>query len=101
MEEKRERQLIKKLFKSLLPLQAVAVGLPAVNDLINSFIIGSKVGSLATASIGFAGPFVLFVASISSLISAGSQLICGRDLGNGNKEGIKTVYSTAVVLSVI
>jgi len=99
--EKKEQKLIKKLFVALLPIQAVAVGLPAVNELVNSLIVGSAMGPEATAAIGFVGPYTLFVSAIGCTLSGGSQLMCGRSLGSGDKKGLRTVFTTTILLCVI
>jgi len=96
----REQRIIKRLFVRLFPLQAMASGLPAINGLINSIIIGRFLGTSATAAIGFAGPFTLLISSFAYMLSAGSQLLCGRSLGRGDKDNIRCVYSTLVVFSL-
>lgn len=97
---KKEQRIIRKLFIGLFPLQAMAAGLPAINGLINSIIIGRFLGTSATAAIGFAGPFTLLISSFAYMLSAGSQLLCGRSLGRGDKDKIRCTYSTTVIFSL-
>ena len=91
-------KLIHRLFLSLLPIQALAVGLPAINSLLNSFIIGNFMGAEALAAIGFAGPVQFIVLAITSTIAVGAQMLCGICLGNGDKKGVSGSFNTAVFL---
>ncbi len=91
---------IRKVFSSLLPVQAFAMGLPSINLLVSSFIIGNFFGSNGLAAIGFAGPFVTFVTAFAATISMGSQLLCGQSIGKGDKKEISTVFSTTYALCV-
>lgn len=86
---------------SLLPIQALAVGLPAMTTLVSSFIIGNVLGSSALASIGFAGPFMFVISGFSSLISVGAQILCGKYLGSGNDDSLKKTFNTACVMCFI
>lgn len=93
--------MIQKLFLAMVPVQALAVGLPAINGLLNTSIIGSFIGIDALAAIGFASPLIQIVTTIAVMISTGAQLMCGRYLGEGNKEKIRKVFSTSLTLSVL
>ena len=93
--------MIRKLFLEMVPVQALAVGLPAINGLLNTSIIGKFIGIDALAAIGFAGPLIQIVSTIAVIISTGAQLLCGRYLGEGNKENIRRVFSTALTMCVL
>lgn len=96
MKEKESAILIRRLFLSLLPIQALAIGLPAINRLMDSFVVGNAFGTVALAAIGFTGPLVSIITTISSLLSSGSQLLCGQRLGKGDKEGIREIFNTVL-----
>lgn len=93
--------MIRKLFLAMIPVQALAVGLPAINGLLNTSIIGKFIGIDALAAIGFASPLVQIVSMISVMISTGSLLMCGRYLGEGNKENIRKIFSTTLTMCVL
>ena len=101
MGEKRSDLLIRKLYLSLIPVQALSVGLPAINNLINTFIVGNFIGTNGLAAMGLTGPLILLVTTISTMLASGSQLLCGRYLGEGNREKIDQSFSTAMILSVL
>ena len=99
--ELRSTKNIRRVFWSLLPAQAFASGLPAINLLVSSFIIGNYFGSTGLAAIGFAGPFTLIVTAAGSLIAMGSQLLSGKSIGKGDRDGVSRVFSSTIVLSVL
>jgi len=101
MEKDRETKIIRKLFLSLLPTQAIAYGLPSINDLINSLIVGKTMGAETVAAIGFAGPYTMFITGISVLISTGSQLLCARSIGSGDKKNVQSIYTTTVTVCAV
>ncbi|MDO4939399.1 MAG: MATE family efflux transporter, partial [Lachnospiraceae bacterium] len=92
---------LRKVFMSYFPVQAFSNGLPAINTLISSFIIGNFFGSKGLAAIGFAGPFTTLMLAIATTISMGSQLLCGKLIGKGDRTGVKSVYSSAIVLCLV
>ena len=100
-DELRSTKNLRRVFVSLLPAQAFASGLPAINLLLSSFIIGNYYGSDGIAAIGFAGPFTLLITAAGATIAMGSQLLCGRSIGKGDRDGVAKVFSTTVVLAVI
>lgn len=100
-DELRSTKNIRRVFWSLLPAQAFASGLPAINLLVSSFIIGNYFGSTGLAAIGFAGPFTLIVTAAGSLIAMGSQLLSGKSIGKGDRDGVSRVFSSTIVLSVV
>lgn len=101
MEETLSRKNIRKLFLSLLPVQAFAVGMPAINNLLDSFIIGNFIGANGLAAVGFCGPLLMLVSAFSSMIATGSQLLCGQALGKGDRKEMCRIYSTALVLCLV
>ena len=93
--------VIRKLYLSLFPIQAFAAGLPFINSLLSSFLIGNLIGPTALAAIGFAAPLNSAVVAISSTIAVGAQLLCGQYLGQGDHKGIRNVFTCAVTLSLL
>lgn len=94
-------KLIHKLFLTLLPIQALAVGLPAINSLLNSFIIGNFISAEALAAVGFAGPLQFILLAINSTIAIGAQMYCGNCLGNGDRKGVLKSFNSAFFLCIV
>lgn len=76
-----------------MPIPALAVGLPAINSLLGSFIIGKVLESTALSAIGYSGPFISIVSGLSSLVGIDSQILCGKYLGSGNENSIKKLLT--------
>ena len=95
-----ESSLILKTFISLFPVQAVTVGLPAINGLITGALIGSFLGDEALAAQGFAIP-VTIVIKVLLIFNVGSQILCGQLLGRGDEREIKRTFSTCLTFSVL
>lgn len=101
IKETKNNQL-KYLLHSLVPIQALAVGLPAINTLLNGFVVGHYLGSSALAAIGFAGPLTYLFQMISCTLANGSQILSGHKLGSGDKGGLlRTFNSTCICAAVI
>lgn len=86
------------MYKSLGPVQALSTSLPAINTLISSCIIGNSIGQNALAAIGFVGPFSYIVLAFANIMGVGSQLVCSKHIGEGDKEGINQTFNTTMFL---
>lgn len=93
--------LQRSLFISLFPLQAVAVGLPAINTFVISLIVGNYMGPDGLAAMGFLSPITNLVAAFVSLLGTGLQILSGRALGKGDSEGVKKAFSTSLLLGTV
>lgn len=94
-------RIIRKLFWSLLPVQAMAVGLPAINALLDTAIVGNLLGPDALAAMGFTGPLTKLLVALSSMVATGAQLLSGQSLGKGDKQGVNRIFSTALLLCIV
>lgn len=98
---KRNKDQMRLLMRALAPAQAMAVGLPAINTLLNGFVIGHFMGSTALAAIGFAGPLVQIPATLSALLANGAQLESGQRLGRGDRDGLAQVFNTTLLAAMM
>lgn len=95
-----ESSLILKTFISLFPVQAISVGLPAINGLITGALIGTYLGDKALAAQGFAIPMTIIV-RVLLIFNVGAQILCGQLLGRGDEKEIKRTFSTCLTFSVL
>ena len=98
---KNEPYLYRDPFVSLFPIQALAVGLPAINMFVVNFIIGKYVGAEGLAAMGFVTPLNSITAAFTAMLSTGMQILCGRYLGKGDTEGIKKTFSTCAFTGAV
>lgn len=101
MKEKNSSNVVKRLYLSLSPIQAMLEAFPAINTLISSCIIGNAIGQSALASLGFAGPLVYIIMAFASVLATGSQMVCSQYIGQGNRKGIGRVFNTTILLCLV
>lgn len=97
---KKQSNQMQKLLLSLLPIQAFAVGLPAINSLLDGFVVGHFYGTEALAAIGFAGPLTYIFTMIGSTLANGSQIISGQYLGRGDHDGLSHVFNSTSLFAM-
>jgi len=97
MNHSKKEHVIQRLFLSLFPIQALSVGLPAINTLINGLIIGKFLGENELAAIGFASPLILCITALSGFLSLGSQVYSSRCLGKGNQSEINGTFVVTII----
>lgn len=98
---RRSDDVIKSLFVSLAPTQALITVLPSISALISTCITGKFIGQNALAAMGFAGPFNSIVMGFAALIGIGAQLTCSKEIGECDEKGINKVFSTAVAFCFV
>ena len=69
--------------------------------LIDSIMIGRFLGVDSMSAYGFATPLLLVFAAVGAMISAGVQVVCGKTVGRGDREGTDACYSVSVFLALM
>lgn len=92
--------MIKKLFRQMLVTQIVSSMTVTLCMLIDSIMIGRFLGVDSMSAYGFASPLLLVFAAMGSMISAGVQVLCGKTMGRGDREGTDGCYSVSVFLAL-
>lgn len=67
--------------------------------LIDSMMIGRYLGVDSMTAYGLATPVLLVFAALGCLVSAGVQVMCGKTMGAGDKEGTNACFTISVVLA--
>ena len=93
--------MIKKVFKQMLVTQILSAMTVMICMLVDSIIIGRFLGVNAMAAYGLANPVLLIFAAIGSMLSAGIQVVCGKSMGAGDREGTNRCFSASVMLVAI
>ncbi len=91
--------MIKKLFRQMLVTQIVSSMTVTLCMLIDSIMIGRFLGVDAMTAYGLSTPLLLVFAALGSMISAGVQVLCGRSMGLGDKDGTDSCYTVSVALA--
>lgn len=67
--------------------------------LIDSIMIGRFLGVDAMTAYGLASPVLLVFSAFGSMLSAGIQVMCGKTMGNGDREGTDACFTVSVVMA--
>ncbi|MBQ8119767.1 MAG: ATP-binding protein [Ruminococcus sp.] len=91
--------MINKLFKQMLLTQILSAMTVTLCMLIDSMMIGKFLGVDSMTAYGLATPVLLVFAALGCLISAGVQVMCGKTMGSGDKQGTNACFTVSVVLA--
>ena len=68
--------------------------------LIDSVVIGRLLGVEYMSAYGLASPLLIVITSLGTMSAVGVQVVCGKTIGAGDREGSDVCYSTSVVMSL-
>jgi len=102
------------LFETVKPSKAVvsmaiptilAMMVKVVYNLTDTVFVSLMKSETALAAVGVSMPLIMMVGSIETILSVGSSILAGRQLGAKNKEGanttISSIYAVSIALGVI
>lgn len=92
--------MIQKLFRRMLTAQIVSAMTVTLCMLIDSAMIGRFLGVDAMAAYGYTAPVLLAFAAPGAMIAAGVQVVCGRTMGGGDREGTDACFTVSVRLTL-
>ena len=93
--------MINKLFRQMLLTQILSAMTVTLCMLIDSIMIGRFLGVPSMSAYQYASPVLLVFAAVGSMISAGVQVMCGKTMGSGDKEGTNACFTASVLLTAI
>lgn len=93
--------MIRKLFRQMSAAQIAAAMTTTLCLLIDSIVIGRFVGVDAMSAYGIASPLLIIFTSLGTMTVSGVQVVLGKALGRGDRDGASACYSTSVVFSVL
>ena len=94
-------QIISRLMFKLLPIQILLAVVNAVDNLISSYFASNFVGIDAMSAAGVYGPANMLIGAISMVLTAGAAIICGKYLGQNQREKLQEVFSLTIALSLL
>ena len=92
--------MIRKLFRQMLVTQILSAMTVMLCMLVDSMMIGRFLGVDSMTAYGLANPVLLIFAAYGAMLSAGVQVMCGKTVGVGDREGTNACFSAAVVLAL-
>ena len=91
--------MIKKLVGQMLAAQILSALTVSLCLLIDNLMIGRFLGEGALTAYGLAGPVLLVIGAVGSMLCAGAQVACSKSLGRGDRAETNIGYSSAVALA--
>jgi len=93
--------MIRKLFRQMMVTQIVSSMTVTLCMLIDSIMIGRFLGVDAMAAYGYTQPVLLAFAAPGAMISAGVQVVCGKTMGSGDREGTDACFTVSAALTAL
>ena len=92
--------MIKRIFRQMLLTQILSAMTVMICMFVDSVMIGRFLGSKAVTAYGLTNPVLLIFAAFGAMLTAGIQVMCGKTMGRGDREGTDVCYSAALVLAM-
>jgi|GEM_PF-3677804 len=96
-----KKNLVNKLFFSILPIQILVVAIPSINAFIDSFIGSRYLGAEAMAAIGLFIPFSIIAGGVVSVFFSGAMILVTSLLGRAQKQDANKLFGFTVLLTAI
>ncbi len=92
--------MIRKIFRQMLVTQILSAMTVMLCMLVDSMMIGRFLGVDSMTAYGLANPVLLIFAAYGAMLSAGIQVMCGKTMGVGDREGTDACFSASGVLAL-
>lgn len=101
MDQKANAKMITRLMFRLLPAQILLVAVGAVNGIVSGFFASNYIGVEAMSAVGLYSPVSMFIGAISTMVIAGSAILCGRFMGQNDQEKLQSTFSLNLIISMV
>lgn len=101
MNEKQQSHLLNKMIRSSLVIRVLAVLVTSIGGMIDGIIIGRFLGADSMAAYGLISPLMVIFAAIGGIFGASLQNMCGREIGKGNKERSRQLFSLNIYIMLL
>ena len=89
--------LIHRLLFRLLPVQILLAAVSQINGIVSSLFASNYIGARAMSAVGLYAPIGMLIGAVSVLFVSGSQIICGKFLGNNQVEQNSRLFSVSML----
>lgn len=96
-----DEKITRRLFFSMIPIQILLVMCGGINVIIDSAFASNLIGSDAMAVTGLYGPLAKVLDTVNTLIFCGSQLLCGKYLGENTVKRAKGIFTLDMMIMTI
>lgn len=92
-------RIVTGLMFRLLPIQILLAVIGSVNGIVSSLAAVNFIGSSAMTAVGLYGPVGMLIGAVSTVLTGGSQILCGKYMGKNLVEKMQNVFSLNMVIS--
>ena len=92
--------MIRKIFRQMLVAQILSAMTVMLCMLVDSIMIGRFLGVDSMSAYGLANPVLLVFAAYGTMLSAGIQVMCGKTMGAGDREGTNACFTASAVMAL-
>ena len=93
--------MLRKIFKQMLVAQILSAMTVMICMLVDSLMIGRFLGVDSMTAYGLASPVLLIFAAFGSMLTAGIQVICGKTMGSGDREGTDACFTVSAAMTAV
>ena len=93
--------VVERLYRKMAFAQIASATTVTFCLLIDSFVIGRLLGSTALSAYGLSSPLLQIYAAFGNMLVCGVQVICGKYMGSGDREGMDRCFSTSIAVALI
>ena len=93
--------IIEKVFRTSLVSMTAAVVVTMLGIVIDGIVIGRFLGPECMAAYSLSAPITSLVTALSGLLTEGTQVICAMNLGKGDVNRARNVFSVSMVVTVL
>ena len=92
--------IITQLYWQLLPSQILCAMIGSLTTIINGIVVGSNLDLDSVAALGVFGIMSAIIVSVSSLISGGARIVCGKHIGRGEFDKVNSAFTASIILQL-
>lgn len=96
-----DEKITRRLFFSMVPVQILLVMCGGISVIIDSAFASNLIGPDAMAAAGLYGPLAKFLDTINALLFGGSQILCGKYLGENTLKKARSIFTIDMVTILI
>ena len=93
--------LLRRLIFRLLPVQMLLAAMGSVNSIVDGVIAARSINPASVAVIGLHFTMVRILEAVSSVLSGGSAVLCGKYIGKGRLDQTNEVFSLNILLCLV
>ncbi len=93
--------IVKKMFQSVMLVQVLSAVTAFVGSVVDGIVIGSFLGVKAMAAYGIAVPMASIFSGIANIFGTGVSVLCGKYIGEGDKEKTNRIFNGALLMSLV